>query len=134
MGAPFLILLTAEYCPSCKIFAPNHKIKAQLPVNFVSDWDRILNDVEITSKFHIRLFEIGMIDGVVRNRPDQFSYVENVPTVIICKYEDYTKCFSVCDDEDDVVVSYETVPGITKGIPLSYDIVRAWALENQKGI
>lgn len=120
MAAPFLILITKKNCPYCEIFAPSEGS---------SEWKKILDDVEITSQFHIRYFKIGFDEsGIYNELPIQFNYVKGVPKILVVSHEDYTKAFSVGDGESDTVISQETVPGRVYDSIRSHAEIKKWLL------
>lgn len=100
--APVLVLISKKGCGACEFFAPDagSKVKQGYQPGQLSEWDKVCQDLDIGSKYYIRHIELGpVVDSAgqtsYKTIPEQFSFVTNVPTLLICQYGEYIKGYNL---------------------------------------
>lgn len=130
--APVIVLIAKKGCPGCEMFAPDEQSKrAQgLPVNRQSQWEQVVQDPTIGSKYWSREFRTGIytIEGIEYkfHIPDAFNYVLYVPRILVVKGPVYQTAFDLDTGAERSTSPIESIE--YKG-DMRADAIKKWLLE-----
>jgi hypothetical protein len=133
MTDPVLVLIAKKGCGGCKYFAPDDedKVEQGYQLGQLSEWERVINDPSVGSRFWSREFRTGLMnDGVRVTIPDQFSFVQYVPRLIIVRGSAYNAAFDLHTHEVRNTNVFNANDYREYGGAMNADSIKQWLNQN----